>query len=102
LRQLVSQLKSCEIIDIKIQDTGYDYSLFRIVPGRYGKILRSLQKTLCLIQRLRRAVLFRLRINAPRLDQVLENIEQALGKPIDQTNGDALAQIQAVLRKRAE
>ena len=35
------------------------------------------------------------------LDQMLDRVERRLGKPVDQTDGPALAQIQAAVRKRA-
>lgn len=100
LRRLVSGLPDCEILDIRVQDQGYNHSLLRIVPGKLGRLQRLWGKALLWAQRRRRGALHRLGVAAPRLDRFVERFERRLGKPASQTDGAALAQIQAVLRKR--
>ncbi len=95
LRALLSALPDAEIEEILIQDQGYDYGLLRPVGG-WGRWLYRMGSW-------RSAVLFRLFgacAMTQRLDGFLTRLEQHLGRPVAQTDGPALAQIQAVLHKR--
>jgi SAM-dependent methyltransferase len=100
LRHLVQSLPLAEIVDVRIQDVGYDYSLLKNVPGKFGSTWRRFQRTLLWIANRRRAVLHRLGIQAPKFDRAVDTIERTLGKPVGQTDWDAVAQIQAIVRKR--
>jgi SAM-dependent methyltransferase len=101
LRALVSKLPDCEIVDIRIQDDGYDRSLLRIVPGIHGRIMRRLQRLRqFLFRAFRYGAVHGLRLDPAACAARLDRIERKLGKPIDQTGAGALAQIQAVLHKR--
>lgn len=94
LRALISQLPDAGIEDIAVQDNGYDYGLLRPV-GAWGRWLYQAGAW-------RSAVMFRLlgdMTAARKLDRFLTGLEQRLGRPVAQTDGSALAQIQAVLRK---
>jgi SAM-dependent methyltransferase len=94
---LVSDLPGSEIIDARVQDNGYDYSLmlsrptilsaylYRRWPRFRDRVFRKLQ---------------RYGLPVHRMYRIFDKIERALGKPVDQTRGPALAQIQVVARKR--
>jgi SAM-dependent methyltransferase len=97
LRALVGGLPGAEIIDISVQDAGYDYSQLRKPPGKAG---RWIGRLLVWFQWKRRSLLHRLHVKAPNIEASFERIERWLGKPVQQTGGEALAQIQAVARKR--
>lgn len=95
LRALLSALPEAEIEEITIQDHGYDHRLRRPI-GPWGRWLYRAGSW-------RSAVLFRLfgtSVIIRWLDRSLTRLEQGLGRPVAQTDGPALAQIQAVLRKR--
>jgi len=92
LRKLLQSLPGAEMLDIRIQDRGYDYRLVRSGVGRFGRLFARVHRT-------RRAAMRRLRISTRRLDRLLTRVEFLLGAPIDQTLTDAVAQIQAVVRK---
>jgi SAM-dependent methyltransferase len=91
---LVRELPAARIIDATVQDDGLDYRLLRRATG--------LRRTFFLVASRRRR-LFRalMRRGLPfyRADLILEGFERRLGKPFDQTLGDALAQIQVVASK---
>lgn len=96
LRALLSALPDAEIEEIVIQDHGYDHGLRRRI-GAWGRWLYRAGSW-------RSAMLFRLwggGFAIRRLDRWLTRLEQRLGRPVAQTDGPALAQIQAVLRRRA-
>lgn len=100
LRRLVEELPACKIIDIRIQDHGYDHALLRLGPNGLSRRRQFWQRVLVWLQRRRQGVLHRLGIDAPSVAAACERLERRLGKPVAQTDGDFLAQIQAVLRKR--
>jgi SAM-dependent methyltransferase len=95
LRTLVSALPDAEVEEVVIQDHGYDHRLLRPV-GAWGRWLYRAGSW-------RSAMLFRLFGRAAavrRLDGLMTRLEQGLGRPVAQTDGPALAQIQAVVRRR--
>ena len=94
LSALVRDLPDVEIIDAHVQDEGLDYRLLR----RVTRFERNL-----FVMASRRRSFFRrfIRHGIPlyRADLAFDRFERFLGKPIDQTLGDALAQIQIIARK---
>lgn len=102
LRRLVAALPDCEILEIAVQDTGYDRSLLRLPRGPLAPLFRHWQRCLVWFQHRRRGVLYRLGIKSRRFESTWDRIERLLGKPSAQTDGDALAQIQAVLLRREQ
>jgi len=93
LKTLLERLPGAELIEAAIQDQGYDYSLHK-------NGLSTLARAALFIGRANRSIMRRAGIDRPGLERALTMIEWRLGKPIDQTLGDALAQIQAVVKKR--
>jgi hypothetical protein len=92
---LVSSLPDAELPDACVQDDGYDRRLMRKRISRLGRLLFRLAPS-------RRELFHRLmRRGLPvyRLDRAIDRIEWALGKPVDQTLGSAVAQIQVIARK---
>lgn len=92
LGELVRALPGAEVVSAEVQDDGYDHSLR--VHGVSGWGLRLLY--------LHRRLGHRLRdrgVAAPRLLSLLGRAFHLFGMPLDQTTGDALAQIQVVARK---
>lgn len=91
---LVHELPGATIIDACVQDDGLDYRLLRRATGmrRFLFVLAS-----------RRRRIFRHLMNhglpVYRADLAIDRVERLLGKPIDQTLGSALAQIQVVAQK---
>jgi SAM-dependent methyltransferase len=97
LRQLLISLPAAKIIDIAIQDHGYDYSVLNIARGRRGFWTRRVRR---FSFRAIRFVAFRVcRLDRDRWEARVQTMEGALGRPRDQTAGEAVAQIQAVCRK---
>jgi hypothetical protein len=84
------------VIDCSVQDHGYDRRKIRNIPTGWKKLLSQVGR--------RREIAFRgmMRRNLPvyRISRVLDRFEVALGKPVDQTLGGELAQIQAIVQKR--
>ena len=93
LRQLVLSLPDAEIIDGAIQDAGYDYRLKSTGGGPMRKIVRG-------VGLYRKRIFRRLGLRSVWLNRFFSRIEFYLGCPIDQTEWDALAQIQVIVRKR--
>jgi SAM-dependent methyltransferase len=92
---LVRTLPGCEIIQIELQDANYDRRLQRHGAGASGRLVLRLRP-------IRERMLARASRWGPLHDRLMrwtERVEYLLGSPIDQTRGQALAQIQAVLRK---
>jgi SAM-dependent methyltransferase len=98
LRTLLGDLPHAEIIDIGVQDSGYDYTLLR--GGLDQRWRRPVGRFLLWLARRRQSLFHHLGIAAPKADRLCDEIERRLGKPVAQTDGDAVAQIQAVVRKR--
>lgn len=95
IRALVAALPGVEIIDCTVQDRGYDRGQLRNVPAGCKRALLRFSR--------RREALFSclMRLGWPvwRLSECLARAELALGRPVDQTLGEATAQIQVVARK---
>lgn len=92
LRKLLERLPGASQIDLTIQDQGYDYSLKRCGLTRFVRAVTFISKG-------RRYVMRRLHFDLPWLERGFAKLEWRLGTPLDQTLGEALAQIQAVVRK---
>ena len=97
LGALVQALPGAEIIEARVQDNDYDR---RFMPGRRTRFGRLLFRVATYRDRLFRT-LMRRGIPVYRLNQAIDRLERALGKPVDQTIGSAVAQIQVVARKSA-
>lgn len=93
LKELLGELPAAEIVDIALQDHQYDYSLKRHGITRFGRAV-------VFFSRAHKAAMRHLKADLRKLDRVMDKMEYRLGKPIDQTLGEAVAQIQAVVRKR--
>jgi len=91
IRSLVSKLPNCEIISAEIQDRGYRHSL----KSGFGDKHRNIRGLGRIYSTLRKIPV--LGIPLQRLTQRLAFV---YGVPVDQTLGDAVAQIQVVARKR--
>lgn len=101
LKKLLSSLPKAVIVEIGVQDDGYDYRLKRHGITRLGRLV-------VLIRKARKAIVRRVNINPStrghrmeRIEYALEKIEYRFGVPIDQTLNGAFAQIQAVVHKRS-
>ena len=95
LEALVRALPGAEVIDARVQDNGYDRRLMHARSTGLGRWLFGFAQ--------RRSRFFHrmMRRGLPvyRLDRALDRLEWALGKPVDQTLGSAVAQIQVIARK---
>ena len=92
---LVRALPGAEVIEAQLQDAGYDRRHMRRRVTRLGRTLyRFAEHRQAFL-----GMLMRRRMPVYRLNQVLDSVEHRLGKPVDQTLGPALAQIQVVVRK---
>lgn len=91
LRALLLALPGAELVDIARQDEGYDHALRWTGPRRLGRALLWVDK-----YRRRR---LRRHTNDP-LTRAWGSVARWLHTPVDQTRLDALAQIQAIVRKR--
>jgi hypothetical protein len=94
--ELVETLPDCEVLEITLQDRGYDYSLCDEVRpiSSLARLLSNLRKWIT--QKL-------LEIRAPgilHIERLFAFTERWFGIPIDQTRLGAVAQIQVVLHKR--
>lgn len=97
LRGLLSRLPNAEIVDIVVQDAGYDHALRR----RIGPLQRRLYRFSVWRSAAMRRFLGDNRVTA-LLDLLLYRVERLLGRPVAQTGEHgraALAQIQAIVRK---
>jgi SAM-dependent methyltransferase len=94
--ELVEKLPNCDVIEITVQDHGYDHSLRDEV--------RPVSPLARLISDQRKRVTGKLREKGVPgtliLERLFGHIERQCGVPIDQTRLGAVAQIQVVLRKR--
>jgi SAM-dependent methyltransferase len=103
LRALLDQLPGSEIVDIALQDFGYDHR-------HKGRGVEGVFRPLLTFRRARaelRRLLARSDSAVPssyllRLERGIQNLECKFGIPIDQTLGAALAQIQAIVRKKSQ
>ena len=96
LGALVFALPDAEIVDATLQDSGYDRHLspHRITP------LGRLQYQFGERRQAFMGALMRRGVPVYRMNRMLERLECWLGKPIDQTLGLAMAQIQVIALKR--
>lgn len=94
---LVGELPGVRIIDAAVQDQGLDYRLLRRAVGWRRALFVAASRRRRLFRRL-----MNLGLPLYRADLTLHRIEVHLGKPVDQTLGDALAQIQIVATKPIE
>ena len=92
LRQLAEALPECTVIDARLQSDGYDHTLKQRRPGTVGRALLRLAA-------LRYRLLWRLGVRNEIILTLFDRIENSMGRPIDQTMGRAMAQIQIILRK---
>jgi SAM-dependent methyltransferase len=94
--ELIERLQNREIIEVTLQDHGYDYSLRDDV--------RPILHMVHLLSHSRKWVMQKMaEIGVPgmlHLERLFAHIERRFGIPIDQTRLGAVAQIQVVLRKR--
>jgi SAM-dependent methyltransferase len=97
LDALVRRLPAAEIIDACVQDDGLDYRLLRRRVTGLGRFLFKVSPH----RRLLFGRLMSRGVPVYRLDLAIDRVERLLGKPVDQTLGPALAQIQIVARKTA-
>ena len=91
---LVRELPGAEIVSAVVQDYGYDRHRSRII-GRWGRVAHR-------IARKRRAItsaLVRRGLPLYRIGKAIEQTEELLGAPVDQTLGPAMAQIQIIAKK---
>lgn len=95
LLELARGLPNVTIIDASVQDQGLDYSLLRRATG----FRRALFVMASWRERLFRRLMSR-GLPLYRLSLAIDRFERLLGKPIDQTLGPALAQIQLVAQKQ--
>ncbi len=95
LRSLLEALENIEIISIERQDTGYDYKIQSKRVSGFGEALLKLNAA-------RRRISRSLHLNNQLIDKFWNRLFFTLGAPIDQTLGQAVAQIQAIARKRPE
>jgi SAM-dependent methyltransferase len=93
VQELIESLPDAEILEIAIHDQGYDRTLKVNGMNAMGRAAR-------LVGRARRKAQRALSLSSRGFDKFCERIEWRLGSPIDQTLGNALAQIQVVARKR--
>lgn len=92
VNELVADLSGAEIVGIEVQDQSYDHKL-----QRHG--ITTMGRAVLRVSRARRRLMCRVHLDFSKLERLIERLEWRLGMPIDQTEGAALAQIQAVVRK---
>jgi SAM-dependent methyltransferase len=96
IRSLIGSLKNADIIEATRQDAGYDYRLMTLKRPRWRRFLWELhtERHILLHDLMRRG------LPLYRLNLMFDVMERALGRPIDQLFGDAVAQIQIVAKKK--
>jgi len=93
--ELVAALPGAEIVEARVQDDGYDRRLMRKGGGQFARLMfRFGSLRAGLVQRL-----MRLGVPLGAVNRAFDTVERALGRPIDQTLGPAVAQIQVIARK---
>ena len=91
--ELVRALDGAEIVACERQDAGYDHALRRSTLTEIDRLLyRGHQHCRSLLRRLGAGK------RAP--ERMVDGLFRRLGTPVDQTQGDALAQIQIIARRR--
>jgi SAM-dependent methyltransferase len=89
----IGALPGAEIVAADVQDNGYDYRL-RQHGSRYRSFLRKRADRLVRLG-------YRWPLVKPPIITPILRLFARFGTPIDQTRGDALAQIQVIARKHA-
>lgn len=96
INALLSQLPRVKILDIQIQDQGYNYELMLPKKGEIKKPLISLKWA----RKILRAITKPLPRTRKNLTYWIEDLYfHRYGYPVDQTSRDALAQIQVIAQK---
>jgi len=90
--KLVTQLDGAAIVSAERHDQGYDRRL-------QSKSLSPRRRFLFRANQIRQSIFRRIGIANGSLDAAFDRLFIALGSPIDQTSGGALAQIQVIARK---
>lgn len=93
---LVCGLPGALIVQAAVQDEGYDRRRLRMITQRRRALFELARRRHAFARSLMRRGL-----PVWRLDRAIDAVERTLGKPVDQTQGPALAQIQIVARKEA-
>jgi SAM-dependent methyltransferase len=93
IAKLVGSLEGAEIISAERHDQAYDHSRRSRSISKWGRLMFRANQ-------IRQGLFRRMGLRAPRLERALTGLSEALGAPIDQTSGGALAQIQVIARKR--
>jgi SAM-dependent methyltransferase len=98
LQALAQALPGAQVIEACVQDNAYDHRLARKKITRFERLLFK-----CAKKFRERAFKRLVRVGLPAypVGLVLDRLERALGAPVDQTIGPALAQIQLVAQKLA-
>lgn len=100
IKSLVDELPGAESVEACIQDHAFDYRLLR--QRRYMRWMDAVYRKLFILSAARKRVFQYLSQKGLSLDWAdlpLARLEEFIGVPIDQTLGDALAQIQIVAQK---
>jgi SAM-dependent methyltransferase len=92
LRELVGALSHSRLISIERHDAGYDYALKRERVGGWGRFLLRLSDY-------QRYLLRLLHFECAGIQRILDHLYFRLGAPLDQSRGDAMAQLQVVAQK---
>ncbi|MFQ5607203.1 MAG: hypothetical protein ACE5GA_04595, partial [Candidatus Zixiibacteriota bacterium] len=95
LRRLLESLPKLEVISLQRQDRDYDPSLRRESISKLGCAFFKLNA-------IRRRITRSLHLDGAGVDRFWNRLFFMLGAPIDQTLGPAVAQIQAVAKKRED
>ena len=94
LLEIISNLPNSSIIELEIHDLNYDYSIqFRKINKTVARAHRYLHSTVG-FKRIVAAVMYRI------LAWIFKHIKNSNDKVLDQTRGNALAQIQVVIKKK--
>lgn len=91
---LVGDLPGAEIVSAVVQDYGYDRCRARRI-GRWGRAIHRLAKK----RRTITGALVRRGVPLYRIGVWMKRAEEAIGAPVDQTSGAAMAQIQIIAKK---
>ena len=96
INELISQLPLAQIVDIQVQDQGYNYGLISPKQGTVETPLISLKWA----RKMLRAILKPWPDKRKQVTYWVEDLYfHRYGYPVDQTSRDALAQIQVIAQK---
>jgi len=103
LKTVLQKLPCADIVDIRVQDEGYNHELNRNHITPFGRLLIQFRRArkAGLSGSIRSQTSSELNRWVGKMEYALETIEYRFGAPINQTLKDARAQIQAVVRKRS-